>query len=173
MSQVMTVAFVLVMAAAMWQDVRTNRIPNKLTLAGFVAALLMRAVIGLGAFGSGLAGAGLALVIMLPLFALRAIGGGDAKLFAVVGAFLGPVGFLMALLASAVVGGFIGVAAAVRRGVIVPVLLACRDLLVHGLTLGRAGERQTIESPGALTVPYGAAIAIGSVAVWFIHSPLV
>jgi hypothetical protein len=65
------------------------------------------------------------------------------------------------------------VAAAVRRGVIVPVLLACRDLLVHGLTLGRAGERQTIESPGAPTVPYGAAIAIGSVAVWFIHSPLV
>jgi prepilin peptidase CpaA len=172
MVQVTTAAFVLIMAAAMWQDIRTNRIPNKLTLAGFVAALAFRALLGLGALGSGLAGAALALVLMLPLFALRAIGGGDAKLFVVVGAFLGPLGFLLALLASAVVGGLIGITAAMRRGVILPILIRCRDLLLHGATLGRAGERQTIDTPGALTIPYGAAIAIGSVAVWFIHSPL-
>jgi hypothetical protein len=27
----------------------------------------------------------------------------------------------------------------------------------------------TLDSAGAITVPYGAAIAIGSMAVWFLH----
>ncbi len=58
-----------------------------------------------------------------------------------------------------------------RRGVLVPVLLRTRDLGVNALTLGRAGERLTLNSPGAITVPYGAAIAIGSLAVWFILAP--
>ena len=36
------------------------------------------------------------------------------------------------------------------------------------LTLGRFGERLTLASPGAITIPYGVAIAVGSIAVWFI-----
>jgi len=46
-----------------------------------------------------------------------------------------------------------------------------RDLGLNALTLGRAGERVTLDSPHALTIPYGAAIALGSLAVWFLLGP--
>ena len=169
MQMLTTIVFVAVMAAALTMDVRTNRIPNTLVLAGLGAGLALNAVAGWAALGAGLAGAGLALAVTFPLFALGAIGGGDAKLFMVVGAFLGPYGFFLALLASAVVGGVLGVAWSIRRGVILPVLLGCWDLLVHAVTLGRRGSRSTLDTPGAVTIPYGAAIALGSVATWFLR----
>jgi prepilin peptidase CpaA len=168
MTQATTIVFIAIMAAAMISDVRTNRIPNALVGTGFAAALALQALSGWSALASGLIGAGLALLVTVPLFALGAIGGGDAKLFAVVGAFMGPYGFFLALLASAVVGGVLGVGSALRRGVILPVLLGCKDLFVNAVTLGRHGSRQKLEAPGAITIPYGAAIAVGSVATWFL-----
>jgi prepilin peptidase CpaA len=53
----------------------------------------------------GLLGGGIALLLLLPLFAMGGIGGGDAKLLVMVGAFLGVKPFLAALLATAVFGG--------------------------------------------------------------------
>jgi prepilin peptidase CpaA len=167
MSWVPTVAFVAVMLSAMFMDVRTHRIPNKLTVVGFVLGLLVAASAGLGAFLSGLAGAGVALALGLILFAMGGMGGGDAKLFAVVGAFMGLKGFFLALLASAVVGGLLALILAARRGVLLAVLYGTKDLLVHVFTLGRRGERMTLDSPGAVSIPYGAAIAVGSIAAWF------
>jgi prepilin peptidase CpaA len=159
------------MVVAMVADVRRNRIPNTLVGAGLLVALGLHALSGWAGLANGLLGAGLALLLTFPLFALGAIGAGDSKLFMVVGAFMGPEGFFLALLASAVVGGVLGVAAAVRRGVILPVLLGCRDLLVNALTLGRRGSRTRLGSPGAITIPYGAAIAVGSVYTWFLLGP--
>ncbi len=91
------------------------------------------------------------------------------KLFGVAGMFLGPAGFLLALVASALAGGVLGIAATIRRGVIVAALVRTRDLAVRAATMGRSGERMTVDSAGAITVPYGAAIAIGSLAVWFLY----
>jgi len=163
---VVTVIFAALMLAALCWDVVTRRIPNGLVATTFTVALVLRYVAGWGAVGAGLLGACLALLILMPLFALRAMGGGDVKLFVAVGAFLGPAGFVAALLASAIAGGVLGLAIAIRKGVLLPVLHGSKDLAVHGLTLGRAGARPTLDAPGAITVPYGAAIAIGSTAAW-------
>lgn len=163
---VATIAFVVVMLAALCWDVATRRIPNALVVVGILCALALRSAVGPAALWSGMTGAALAFVIALPLFALRAMGGGDVKLFAAVGAFVGPSLFLPAFVASAIAGGVLGVVYAVRRGVVVPVMLSSKDLLVNAATLGRSGERPKLGKPGAITVPYGAAIAIGSVAVW-------
>lgn len=163
-----TAMFVAVMVGAMISDVRTNRIPNRLIGVGLVLALTLQAVSGFGALGAAALGAGLALVIAFPMFALGVIGGGDAKLFLVVGAFMGPGGFVYALLASAIVGGLLAIVVAIHRGAILPVLLGCKDLVVHAVTLGRRGGRPTLDQPGAITVPYGAAIALGSIAAWLL-----
>jgi prepilin peptidase CpaA len=164
-----TLAFVVLTGTAAAWDVTRRRIPNLLVLAGLSAALGLRAVAGWPALGWGLAGAGVALLITFPLFALRGLGGGDVKLFAAVGAFMGPAGFFSALLASAIAGGALALAVAIRRGVLLPVLLSVKDLALNAATLGKAGERATLDSPGAVTVPYGAAIALGSLAVWFLQ----
>src|SRR5690606_35662753 len=166
-----TCAFLLLVAAAAWLDVRTGRIPNLLTVGGLAAALALRALLGPDPVLPGLAGAGIALAFGLPLFALRGLGGGDVKLLAAVGAFLGPGRLIMALLAAGVAGGVLAVAVALRRGVLLPALLGTGGLLRRWATLGRAGERRTLASPGAIPVPYGVASAVGAVVGWFL-SPL-
>jgi len=164
-----TLVFGSVMVAALVWDVARRRIPNVLVVAGLVLGLAVRGLDGWASVGAGLAGAGLALAMTFPLFALRAMGGGDVKLFGVAGMFLGPAGFLMALVASALAGGALGLVAAVRSGVIVTALLRTRDLAIRAATAGRSGERMTLETEAAITVPYGAAIAMGSLLVWFLY----
>jgi prepilin peptidase CpaA len=166
--EIASIAFTAVMAAALIWDLARRRIPNALVVAGLVLGAGIRFIVSDHSLITGLLGAGLALALTFPLFALRAMGGGDVKLFAVTGMFLGPTGFFAALLVSGLAGGAIGLFAALRQGVILPVLLSTRDLGLNALTLGRAGERPTLDSPGAMTIPYGAAIAIGSLAVWFV-----
>jgi Flp pilus assembly protein protease CpaA len=69
---------------------------------------------------------------------------------------------------TAVAGGVLALAEAGRRGVILPVLFRSRQLVGHWATGGRSGERLTLASPGAVTVPYGVAIAVGGLAAWFL-----
>jgi prepilin peptidase CpaA len=163
-----SMVLVVVLAVATWSDVRTRRIPNVLTLSAFVFALVVRSVAGLDVLADGLLGAGLALCLLLPLFAMGGVGGGDAKLLTAVGAFLGVHGLLVALLATAIAGGVLALVFAVRRGVILPVLLNTGGLMKYVFTLGRAGERVQLQVPGTLSVPYGAAIAAGACfALWY------
>jgi prepilin peptidase CpaA len=162
-----TAAFVAVMVLAMLWDVRTHRIPNRLTLAGLILGLAVQATLGWAALGAGLLGGAIGLLFGMALFAMGGMGGGDAKLFAVVGAFMGPMGFLLALVATALVGGVLAVGVSLRRGVLLAVLLNTKDALIRALTLGRRGSAMTLDSPGAVTIPYGAAIALGSIAAWF------
>ena len=89
------------------------------------------------------------------------------KLFTAAGAFLGGWGFVYALIVSGLIGGVLGLLYAARRGVLIPAFLNLKDLAVNAVTLGKAGQRMTLESPGAVTVPYGTAIAAGSLVVWF------
>ena len=161
------VAFLALLAIAASWDIRERRIPNKVTVSGLLLALLLGVVVEGGLPGLALAGAGLALLVSFPLFALGAIGAGDAKFFTAIGAFLGPAALLPAALYGGLAGGVLALAGAVRRGVILPVLLGTKDLLINLLTLGRHGERLALDSPGIAKIPYGVAIAAGALASWF------
>lgn len=110
----------LLLAAAVWHDVRDYRIPNALVAAGMVLALLMHALLpagggfaaatpgGLGAL-KALQGMGLGLAALLPFYLLGAAGAGDAKLMAMVGAFLGPLDALAVVLCTFIAGAAMAV----------------------------------------------------------------
>lgn len=168
MSSVNTASFLLLVAAAGWLDLRTGRIPNVVTLTGLAVALALRALLDPSLLGPGLAGAALGLGVSLPLFALGGLGGGDVKLLTAVGAFLGPGKLGTALLAAGLAGGALALAVAVWRGALAATLARTGGLLVRWLTLGRAGQKRTLGAPGALTVPYGVAIAVGAVVGWIL-----
>ncbi|MEO5952330.1 MAG: A24 family peptidase [Chloroflexia bacterium] len=103
------VALLLSLGAGMW-DWKVRRIPNWLCLTGIIAGFV------LNSFWFALAGFGLALAIHLPLFALRAIGGGDVKLFAALGALLGVAAWLKVFFISAILGGVVAIVLVVVRG---------------------------------------------------------
>jgi prepilin peptidase CpaA len=163
---------VATLVVAALSDLRSRRIPNVLTMGALMVALALRSAAGPDALVAGLLGAGLALAVMLPLFAMNGVGGGDAKLLIMVGAFLGPAAFVVALLATAIVGGVMSLVAAARQGVILPALHHAGGLLKWLLTLGRRGARTTLLSPGAVSVPYGVAIAIGSLVALYLEGGL-
>jgi prepilin peptidase CpaA len=164
----MSVALSALMLGAAAFDVRTRRIPNVLTVSGFAVAVALRFVAGPGMGIDGLTGAVLAFVLCLPFFVLGVLGGGDAKLLMAAGAFLGPRELLPAMLLVASIGGIIGALDAARRGILLPVLYNCGDILKSWATLGRRGSNRSLATAGALAIPYGVAIALGTLVWWFV-----
>lgn len=156
-----TGALVGAVLVAAWWDLRERRIPNALTVPAFLLALAFRAIPGGETLLSGIGGAGLGLLVMLPFFALGAVGGGDTKLVIAVGAFLGPEGLVGALVVASFAGAVMAAWATYRARVIIPVLFSCVALMKYAVTLGRAGERPTLVSPGVVSIPYGVAVAVG------------
>lgn len=158
---------VLVLLAVVW-DVRERRIPNALTVTGLVLAIVLRSLEGPDALLQALAGMGVALAISLPLVFLGGLGGGDAKLLAAVGAFLGPGQLLIALAITALAGGIIAIVLAIHRGALYESLVGAGALVMNLFGGGVQRPRRTIRSPGALTIPYAVPIAIGVLTVWLL-----
>lgn len=103
----------LVMAWAVYADLRTREIPDAIPIAIAVLALLRLASGGPDFAVSLAAGAALGIAIGTIGFAIGAFGGGDAKIAAALGACLGASDFLVTLAAAGIAGG---VFVAARRG---------------------------------------------------------
>ena len=130
-------------------DVVSRRIPNWLTFATLIGGVLINTWQA-GPSGAllALAGAALGAALLLPFYSIRAMGAGDVKLLAAVGALLGPHVLVSVAVYGALVGGAMSVV----------VLLVRRRLFItfgEMLVLARAPTRS-----GA-TAPYGVAIASG------------
>ena len=97
-------------------DLRTRRLPNPLTM-GLAAIGVAYAAWGIGglSIGASLAGLALGLALMLPGHLIGATGAGDVKLFAAVGAFIGPGHILSAFLYTALAGGGLAVLISIMR----------------------------------------------------------
>ncbi|MBA5686214.1 A24 family peptidase [Rugamonas apoptosis] len=163
------------LVAAVWHDVRTRRIPNRLVLGGAVAGLAFQALLAPGAglftnpFGAlgllnGLAGLGLGLGLLLPMYMLGAMGAGDVKLMAMSGAFLGPHDILGAALLTMIAGGVLALLVALGSGRMGQVLANLRQLLLHALVRAGTGGSARLDAPPAPTgkLAYAIAIAAGT-----------
>ena len=142
-------------------DLRTRRIPNALT--GATAAVgLAIAALGLGAvtLPQALGGLAVGLLVMLPGHLVGATGAGDVKLFAALGTLLGPGGALLAFFYTAIAGGVLAVAVALRRRMLRATVARAAALVSTGGS--NAAEIETIQ---VNRFAYAPAIAIGTLAV--------
>lgn len=155
-----------VLALSVWFDLTERRIPNNVTAAGLVSALVLRTFMGPAALWAGFTGGVAGLALGMLLFSAGAMGAGDGKLLAAVGALLGFKTFLWCLPLIGAFGGLLALVESVRLGTLVPTLVRSRALLFHVVSFGRIGERQTLSGTEAITVPYGVAIAAGAVTAW-------
>lgn len=168
MTQAAAGALVVVfVCTAAWWDATAGRIPNELTMAGLVAGLILRLPLGLEPLLQGLGGMGIAFGLGLVFWGLRAIGGGDVKLLAGVGAFLGSTEIFGALALIAVLGAAYALLTVSLRGLLPLLVFNTLDLIKSWLTLGRAGPIRKLESSNALSIPYAVPIALGTLIWWF------
>jgi prepilin peptidase CpaA len=158
---------VLFVCTAAWWDASSGRIPNEITVTGVAAGLILRAPLGLEPLVRGLGGLGIAFGLAVVLYGLRAIGGGDVKLLAGVGAFLGSGEILGALGVIAVLGAVYALVVVGLRGLLPLLVFNTFELIKSWLTRGRSGPSRKLDSPNALTIPYGVPIALGTLIWWF------
>ncbi len=151
----------LFLTMAAWCDLRTRRIPNRLCLWGFIAGVVIQSWYGTG-IGDAVTGAAAGMAVMLPLYALRAVHGGDVKLVAALGAYAGwsePV-------LTAVVAVFFSAAAAAAvltwRGQWGSVAAAIFNSFAEAYTTGSIRPLWKLEGVPRTPFPFAAAIAFGA-----------
>lgn len=148
---------------ACFHDLRTRRIPNRLTLPAALAALLAHFAVGGWAAMGLAAAAGLAAGVAMFLFFLAGgMGAGDVKLMAAVACFTGlsPLGTL--LLTTALAGAAFAVVLAWRHGVVRATLGNTFRLAQHHQHHGLTPDAEhNLRTPGALRMPFALPIAAG------------
>jgi len=159
---------ILLTALAAFVDFRSRKIPNWLTVPAFVAGLTLRTVLfGWPGAKSALEGTGLALLVLLPLVLMRALGAGDWKLMGAVGALLGPLMFLFVLLGSILVSGIMAIVEMARtrrmRETFHNLYVLVQGFFTFGL---RANPKISLDNPELLKLPFGVAVAIATVACY-------
>lgn len=135
------VHFAPLLVALLWaalSDARTRTIPNVLTFslaaAGLVASFFAgRAISPWASVFGVMTGLGL----MLPQMCVGGLSGGDVKLLAAVGAWVGPLGVLIVYLAASIVGMLIVLVQATVQGQLVALF---RNSVVIAINLAHLRE---------------------------------
>jgi prepilin peptidase CpaA len=160
------VSAVLVEAAVIdgWQ----LRVPNWLTFHFVVGGLVFACWTGgREALVWSLAGTGVGLISLLPLYAIGGMGAGDVKLMAGVGAWMGPWLTLGAFVTSALAGGLIGLAMVLASGNVIRHWVMLQTIGHEILSIrnpSELAERAGQRKKNMMLLPYGIPIAVGSIA---------
>ena len=150
----------LLAAIAGYTDWRSRRIPNWLTMPGFLLGILLNNLVG-GWAGTkdSLLGAGLGLALLLPFVVIRALGAGDWKLVGALGAFLGPRPLMLVLIVTILVNGVMALAMIVWKRRVAETARNFVRMLAAFATLHLPGHDLTLDNPDAVKVPFGIAVA--------------
>ena len=164
------VCVLLLVSIAAVNDLMTRRIPNRLLLAGLAVAFVLcgMSVAPGPALLAALGGALTGLAVFLPFYLVRGMAAGDVKMLAVVGAFSGAEETLQVAVLTWCAGGVMALVLVLWRG---RLLLAIGNVgrMLGGLVLPGAMAAAPVTQESAGSMPYGVAIAIGTVAVLLRH----
>lgn len=164
------VMLLLLLGVAAWLDLRSFRIPNWLTFGGAACGLVLSLLHPSGhGLAASLGGWALGLAILLPFYALGAMGAGDVKLLAMAGSFTGPAGVLALGVYSMVAGGVLAVVVAVGGGRVRETLRNLQGLAAGGLPAA-VPEGQGSEVAASGRLPYGVAILAGGIVWWLLRA---
>ncbi len=145
----------LMLAIAVYVELKERRIPNWLTLSGMALGLLiayldhffMLSIVGL-LFGFG---------FLFIFYVFGGVGGGDVKLMGAAGALMGAHLIQPALVYTAFIGAFLAVMMLIwRKDFWMRMALGFKKL-----AFWRKESVTELEPPAPVAVPYGIAIALG------------
>jgi prepilin peptidase CpaA len=167
---VFTTGVVLVVGlAACAFDMRCRRIPNALTFGAAAAALVFHTV---ASGGGGLQTAALGWLagtaLFMPFFLLGGMGGGDVKLLAALGAWLGAGDAVWLAIYGSLAGGVLGVAYSLVHGYLGTALRNIGQLLTYWWIVGpRPLPELTLEHGKAPRLAFAIPMFVGTmVTLW-------
>ena len=143
---VVAILFISLLVIITVSDIAYMLIPNKVLLPFAIALFVARVLSPLTPWWSSIVGAltGFAVLYLIALVSKGGMGGGDIKLFFVIGLVLGPIHTLLTLFLAAFIGSIVGL-----------------------IILKRTGQGR--KTP----IPFGPSIAIASLIVYFWGSSIV
>jgi prepilin peptidase CpaA len=145
-----------------YYDVWYRRIPNPFVLATLAAGFMINIALGgvEGALAS-LGGCALGFFLMFVLHIFGAMGAGDVKLFAAIGAVTGIHLVLPTFFVVILTGGILGIVAMLRAGQMKSTMIRVLQIIL-GILPGHSVPRFAIPADRKHTIPYGVAITFGS-----------
>jgi prepilin peptidase CpaA len=165
---ILALLFALVAGAAAY-DIPYRRIPNWLTATGVLLGIGMNMFLYQGLPGLRISLGGLALGFgsYFMLYMLRAMGAGDVKLMAAVGAMVGWQDWVAIFILTAIIGGFASLALMTLRGRVKKTLWNVGFVLSEmksGRAAYLANEELDVRSAKSVGLPHGAVIAAATLA---------
>jgi prepilin peptidase CpaA len=153
-------------------DLRSRRIPNWMTGA-LVATGLVQSGMAFWSLttGQAWAGIGVGFGLTFVLFALGGMGGGDVKLFAGIGAWVGPVRVIEIFAAEAVIGMVIVIVRAVQRRRMGTLMRSSAALVMNAAVSGDLSCPEETKAGAERRLPYAVPALLATVAVlgWRLH----
>jgi prepilin peptidase CpaA len=145
-------------------DLRTRKIPNRLTVPALLIGIAVNVLVG-GWHGLALSleGAGIGLGLLLPVVLLRGLGAGDWKLMGALGAMVGPGKTITILIVSVFLAAGWGVVEMFRQRRVKSTLLNLWEL-VHGFVVFglQPNPNISIDAPPLIKLPFGAVTAVAT-----------
>lgn len=153
-------------AAAAVSDLKSRTIPNWLVLGGIILGFGINIYLfGWEGLLHSALGFGLAAAVYLPMFALRAMGGGDVKLMVAVGCIAGARNWFVIFLLTSLLGGIAAVGMLLSKGILAGTLRNVGYILSELAQLRAphlSAPELSVDHPKAVTLPHGAVIAAGT-----------
>jgi prepilin peptidase CpaA len=165
MTETLVNIFLLVPLAIVitYYDVRYRRIPNAFVLATLAAGIAMNAIFaGFPGVVASVAGCALAFVLMFMLHVFGAMGAGDVKLFAAIGAVTGAALVLPTFIVVILTGGLLAFVSVIRAGILMTTMHRVLQILI-GMLPGWQMPKFAVPLDRKHTIPYGVAITMGSI----------
>jgi prepilin peptidase CpaA len=166
-------ALAIALLVAAYTDFRHRTISNWLSGAIALAAPLFWWANGLSLWpevalqlGVGVA----TFAVLAGLFALRAMGGGDVKLLAAFGAWLGPALVCWVAVYGAIAGGALALPLVLWRGRLRTTIANMWGIVTHWRLSGlKPHPVVTLDNPDAVRMPYALPIALGALATLWLR----
>jgi prepilin peptidase CpaA len=156
-------ALIMFVVAVAIIDCRTHRIPNLLCATAAVLGLSLQLWLhGEDGLLAALGGAAVGFTMFLPFYALRAFGAGDVKAMATVGTFLGVQSTLIAVGATLIAGGVLGICVLLLRPMHAKATLYRLFGLLVAPVASMRSSRRNQDAASLQRFPYGVAIACGT-----------